>query len=69
LPRRRAGAIFVAYVAGYALLRLVVEHWRGDDLERGVVAHLVSTSQLIAAVVLAASVALLYRVVRKKGAT
>ena len=69
LPRRRAGAIFLAYVGGYALLRLFVEHWRGDDLERGVVAHVVSTSQLIAAVVLAASVALLYRVVRKKGAT
>ncbi|MGZ3425758.1 MAG: prolipoprotein diacylglyceryl transferase [Polyangia bacterium] len=69
LPRRRAGAIFLAYVGGYALLRLVVEHWRGDDFERGVVAQLVSTSQLIAVVVLAGSGALLYRLVRNKGAT
>lgn len=69
LPRRRAGAIFLSYVAGYALLRLVVEHWRGDDFERGVVAHALSTSQLIALVVLAASVAVLYRLGRKKGAT
>lgn len=69
LPRRRAGGIFVAYVAAYALLRLVVEHWRGDDLERGVVAHLLSTSQIIALVVLAASAVVLYRVGRKKGAT
>jgi phosphatidylglycerol:prolipoprotein diacylglycerol transferase len=69
LPRRRAGAIFGVYVVGYALLRLGVEHWRGDDLERGVVAHAISTSQLIALVVLAAGAAVLYRVVRKKGAT
>jgi phosphatidylglycerol:prolipoprotein diacylglycerol transferase len=68
LPRRRGGAIFLAYVGGYALLRLVVEHWRGDDFERGVVAHLISTSQLIALVVLAGSGALLYRLVRNKGA-
>jgi phosphatidylglycerol:prolipoprotein diacylglycerol transferase len=69
LPRRRRGAVLLSYVAGYALLRLVVEHWRGDDLERGVVAHTVSTSQLIALVVLAGSAAVLYRVGRKKGAT
>ncbi|HEX8953544.1 MAG TPA: prolipoprotein diacylglyceryl transferase family protein [Polyangia bacterium] len=69
LPRRRAGAILATYVAAYALLRLVVEHWRGDDLERGVVAHALSTSQLIALVVLAAGAALLYRIVSKKGAT
>jgi phosphatidylglycerol:prolipoprotein diacylglycerol transferase len=69
LPRRRAGAIFVAYVASYALLRFVVEHWRGDDLERGVLAHALSTSQIIALVALAASAAVLYRIVRTKGAT
>ena len=62
LPRRRAGAILLSYVAGYALLRLVVEHWRGDDLERGyVVARLLSTSQAIALVALAAALVLLYR--------
>jgi phosphatidylglycerol---prolipoprotein diacylglyceryl transferase len=69
LPRRRAGAIFLSYILGYALLRLVVEHWRGDDVERGVVAHAISTSQLIALVVLAAGVAVAYRLARKKGAT
>jgi len=69
LPRRRPGAIILSYVAGYALLRLVVEHWRGDDLERGVVAGALSTSQIIALVVLAASGAVLYRLSRQKGAT
>ena len=69
LPRRRGGAIFVAYVAAYALLRLVDEHWRGDDAERGLVAHGLSTSQLIALVVLAAGAALLYRLASRKGAT
>ena len=68
-PRRRAGAIFTAYVVAYALLRLVDEHWRGDDVERGLVAHGLSTSQLIALVVLAAGAALLYRSKRAKGAT
>lgn len=69
LPRRRGGAIFFAYVVGYALLRLLVEHWRGDDLERGVVAQVLSTSQLCAAVVLAGAGAVLYRLVRRKGAS
>ena len=69
LRRRRAGEVFVSYVAAYALLRFVVEHWRGDDLERGVVAHLMSTSQIIALAVLAAGAAVLYRVRRRKGAT
>ena len=62
--------LFGLYVGGYALLRLVIEHWRGDDAERGfVIPHLVSTSQIIALVVLAAGVVVLYRVGRKKGAT
>jgi phosphatidylglycerol:prolipoprotein diacylglycerol transferase len=69
LPRRRPGAIFCAYVAGYALLRLVVEHWRGDDLERGVVGHLASTSQLLALAALAVSAALLYRMRTHGGAS
>ncbi len=69
LPRRRAGAIFWSYVAGYALLRLVDEHWRGDDFERGVFGHLLSTSQAIALGVLAVSVVVLYRLKREKGAT
>jgi phosphatidylglycerol:prolipoprotein diacylglycerol transferase len=69
LPRRRAGAIFIVYAGAYALLRLVVEQWRGDDLERGVVAHTLSTSQIIALVVLAAGAAVLYRARSKKGAT
>ena len=69
LPRRRAGAIFLAYVVSYALLRLVVEHWRGDDLERGLVAGALSTSQLIALVVLAAAGALLVRLQSRKGAS
>ncbi|HEY2745191.1 MAG TPA: prolipoprotein diacylglyceryl transferase family protein [Polyangia bacterium] len=68
LPRRRAGAIFGVYVVAYALLRIVVEHWRGDDVERGVVGGAVSTSQLVGLAVLAAAVANLYRRMSRKGA-
>jgi len=63
---RHVGAVFALYVAGYAMLRFVVEHWRGDDLERGfLVAHLVSTSQAIALVLFAGGAVLLYRSVRR----
>ncbi|MDB4971026.1 MAG: Prolipoprotein diacylglyceryl transferase [Myxococcales bacterium] len=65
---RRAGAAFLVYLGGYAILRLVVEHWRGDDVERGVVASLLSTSQLIALAMLLLTAALWYRTTRK-GAT
>jgi prolipoprotein diacylglyceryltransferase len=54
-------------VIGYAILRAVVEHWRGDDVERGfVIPHLLSTSQAIALVLLAAGGVLLYRSIRKE---
>ena len=65
---RRPGATFLVYLGGYALLRLVVEHWRGDDAERGVIAHVASTSQLVALVMLAATAALGYRLSRKGAA-
>jgi len=66
---RRPGALFLAYVASYALLRIVVERWRGDDLERGlVVPGLLSTSQLIAALLLVGSVGMLTRMTRKGAA-
>jgi phosphatidylglycerol:prolipoprotein diacylglycerol transferase len=66
---RRPGATFLAYLGGYACLRLVVEHWRGDDVERGfVVPGLISTSQLIALALLVAGTTLLYRVIRKGAA-
>lgn len=66
---RRPGAIFLVYLGGYALTRLVVEHWRGDDYERGfVLPGLLSTSQAIAALVLAACAVVLYRVTRKGAA-
>ncbi len=66
---RRPGAVFALYATGYALLRLVVEHWRGDDDERGfVIPALLSTSQAIALVVLGAGAVVLYRSTRK-GAT
>jgi phosphatidylglycerol:prolipoprotein diacylglycerol transferase len=48
LPRRRfEGQVFWTYVLLYAILRGVVETWRGD-VARGVFAHgLLSTSQII----------------------
>lgn len=66
---RRPGLVFTLYLAGYALLRIVTEYWRGDDFERGfVIPGLVSTSQAIAAAVLVAAGAVLYRIARKGAA-
>lgn len=63
---RRAGATFLVYLGGYALLRVVVEHWRGDDVERGfVIPSVLSTSQALAVAMLAATAALFYRVTTK----
>src|SRR5262249_18724971 len=51
---RFPGALASLYVAGYAGLRLIVERYRGDDVERGfVIAGRVSTSQAIAVIALA----------------
>jgi phosphatidylglycerol:prolipoprotein diacylglycerol transferase len=52
--RARPGRLFLVYLGGYALLRLAMEPLRGDDLERGGWLGL-STSQLCAAVALAAA--------------
>jgi phosphatidylglycerol:prolipoprotein diacylglycerol transferase len=58
--RRRPGALFLLYVAGYALVRFASERWRGDDLERGfVVPGVLSISQAVAIATLAVAVALL----------
>jgi phosphatidylglycerol:prolipoprotein diacylglycerol transferase len=73
LPRRHKGAIFAVYLGAYAVLRLTMERFRGDDFERGSIPGLraLSTSQAIAAAMLVAAVALLYLMVRpsnRKGA-
>jgi phosphatidylglycerol:prolipoprotein diacylglycerol transferase len=45
-PRKRfAGQVFLSFIALYAILRFVLEHWRADD--RGELLGL-STSQLLA---------------------
>jgi phosphatidylglycerol:prolipoprotein diacylglycerol transferase len=63
---RRPGLTFALYLAAYAPLRFAVEHWRGDDFERGfVVPGLLSTSQAIAVVVFVAALAAAYRLTRK----
>lgn len=51
--RPRPGALAWLYVALYAILRFTMELFRGDDLERGRFAGLISTSQIIALVALA----------------
>jgi phosphatidylglycerol:prolipoprotein diacylglycerol transferase len=45
--KRWDGQILAAYLAGYALVRFVVELWRGDDVRKFVLGPL-STSQTIA---------------------
>jgi phosphatidylglycerol:prolipoprotein diacylglycerol transferase len=66
---KRPGATFLIYLGGYALIRFVVEYFRGDDFERGfVVPGWLSTSQAIAALLLVGSAAVLYRVARKGAA-
>ncbi len=54
--RRYVGQVFVAWLAGYGLLRIVTERFRGDEERRFVVAHL-STSQALALVALVVAVA------------
>jgi phosphatidylglycerol:prolipoprotein diacylglycerol transferase len=73
LPRKHKGAIFVVYLGAYALLRLAMERFRGDDFERGSIPGIsgVSTSQAIATAMLVAAGALFYVVHRsanRKGA-
>lgn len=71
LPRQHKGAIFTVYLGLYAVLRLATERFRGDDFERSSIVRGSSTSQLIAAVMLVAAVALvfhLYRPSNGKGA-
>jgi phosphatidylglycerol:prolipoprotein diacylglycerol transferase len=63
----RPGALFSLYLGGYALLRLVVERFRGDDAERGfLLPGLLSTSQAIAALAFVAACALLLRSTRRR---
>ncbi|HEY7954977.1 MAG TPA: prolipoprotein diacylglyceryl transferase [Polyangia bacterium] len=68
--RPRPGALFVAYLAGYALLRLATEHFRGDNFERGFLfSGGPSTSQALALVTLALSAFFLTRLPHQKGAS
>jgi phosphatidylglycerol:prolipoprotein diacylglycerol transferase len=54
------GALFAVYLGGYGVLRLFMEHFRGDDLERGMIAG-ISTSQIFAVLALGAAVGLVVR--------
>jgi phosphatidylglycerol:prolipoprotein diacylglycerol transferase len=51
--RARPGALAWLYIALYAVLRFAMELFRGDDVERGRLAGLISTSQIIALVAFA----------------
>jgi phosphatidylglycerol---prolipoprotein diacylglyceryl transferase len=60
-PARR-GLLLTAYIGGYALIRLCTEHFRGDDVERGIIpAAGLSTSQALAALALIGAVIMLLR--------
>lgn len=50
--RARAGTVALAYLMGYAVLRAVVELFRGDSIRGTLAGTPISTSQLIAAVLL-----------------
>jgi len=65
LPRKRfAGQILLEYMLLYALLRFVIEFYRGDD--RGVVLYgMLSTSQFIAALIFLCSAAVYYYLLRR----
>jgi phosphatidylglycerol:prolipoprotein diacylglycerol transferase len=69
LARRPAGTLFLVYLVAYALLRLVTEHFRGDVVERGVLAFGLSTSQTIALAMVAAGLALAWLLQRRGEAT
>jgi phosphatidylglycerol:prolipoprotein diacylglycerol transferase len=55
----RPGALLIAYVAGYALLRLGTELLRGDHVERGGFLPGLSTSQALAGLALLIAIGLL----------
>jgi len=57
--RPRPGALIALYLGGYAILRILTEWLRGDDLERGFVwPGVLSTSQAIALGMLLVAIAL-----------
>jgi phosphatidylglycerol:prolipoprotein diacylglycerol transferase len=58
--RPRPGALFAVYLGSYGVLRLAMEHFRGDDLERGMIVG-ISTSQIFAVLALGAAVGLVVR--------
>lgn len=66
LHRRRefTGQVFATYLIGYAVLRTVVEFFRGDY--EGRILSLFSPAQLVSPVILAAGV-ILWRVLRARG--
>jgi phosphatidylglycerol:prolipoprotein diacylglycerol transferase len=62
------GQVALAYVGGYSLIRFILEFWRGDA-ERGLwFGDTLSTSQMVAVVLLIA-VAVLYPIARRRNQT
>ncbi len=67
---RAPGALFLLYLGLYAVLRLIMEGLRGDFVERGyLVPGLLTTSQAIGVLMLAAAAALYLLLLRRKGRT
>lgn len=65
----RPGALLCVYLAGYAVLRLATERFRGDDFERGLLWNGgPSTSQALALFALALAAFFATRLPHKKGA-
>jgi phosphatidylglycerol---prolipoprotein diacylglyceryl transferase len=58
------GQIFLNYLILYSVGRIIVEMFRGDSIRGFVVHNLISTSQLVAALIIAASGAIYYRLAK-----
>jgi phosphatidylglycerol:prolipoprotein diacylglycerol transferase len=65
--RRFDGQVFWIYVLSYALLRLLVEFFRGDEARGVYFGGALSTSQLIAMAAVPLSIGMLYRLAHRAG--
>jgi phosphatidylglycerol:prolipoprotein diacylglycerol transferase len=65
--RRFDGQVFWIYVLSYALLRLLVEFFRGDEARGVYLGGALSTSQLIAMAAVPVAIGMLYRLSRRTG--
>jgi phosphatidylglycerol:prolipoprotein diacylglycerol transferase len=64
--KRFHGQVAVSYVAGYAVLRFVIEFFRGDSARGAVFGGALSTSQFIALLMLAGALGIVPWLLKKQ---